>query len=158
MGRQDTFDVLGKMACQNGIHHMKGRMQNSAMEYRVTDGSTDLAWKSDVLTVELKSVLIENNPRPPGATSNTVILHTYGVEFYALHLLIAIGDAPRIRALSVPFQNGPQYYCDLVSMSAVCNENIVEANIDLATTSRFTAARCEYRDVCLCEFGRKIKY
>ncbi|KAJ6108378.1 hypothetical protein N7523_009701 [Penicillium sp. IBT 18751x] len=94
-------------------------MRNSAMEYRVTDGTTDLAWKSDALIGEPKSVLIENNPRSPGTNSNTVILHTYGVEFYALHLLIAQGDAPRIRALSVPFQNGPQYHCDLVSIPVV---------------------------------------
>lgn len=117
--RQDMLNVLNKMACQNGIHHMEGRMRNSAMEYRLTDGTTDLAWKSDAFIGEPKSVLIENNPRPPGTNSNTVILHTYGVEFYALHLLIAIGDAPRIRALSVPFKNGPQYHCDLVSIPVV---------------------------------------
>jgi biotin carboxylase len=117
--RQDMLNILGKIASQNGIHHMEGRMRNSAMEYRVTDGTTDLAWKSDALIGEPKSVLIENNPRPPGTNSNTVILHTYGVEFYALHLLIALGDAPRIRALSVPFRNGSQYHCDLVSIPVV---------------------------------------
>lgn len=94
MGRQDVIHVLGKMACQNGIHHMEGRMRNSAMEYRVTDGTTDLAWKSDVLIVEPKSVLIENNPRPPGTTSNTVILHTYHLLHPSSHGLIKITNMP----------------------------------------------------------------
>jgi biotin carboxylase len=117
--QEGMLDVLRKLGCQNGIHHMEGRLRNSAMEYIVTEGSIDLAWKPERTVTAPESVLIENNPRPPGTNSNSVILHTYGIEFYAVHLLIALGDAARVRALSVPFTNGAQYHCDLVSIPVV---------------------------------------
>jgi len=117
--KEGMLHVLRKLDCQNGIHHMEGRLRNSAMEYVVTRRSIDLAWKLERTVAAPESVLIENNPRPPGTNSNSVILHTYGIEFYAVHLLIALGDAARVRSLSVPFANGAQYHCDLVSIPVV---------------------------------------
>lgn len=155
--RESMLGVLRKLNCQNGIHHMEGRMRNSAMEYRVTDGSTDLSWKSEALLVDPQSVLIENNPRPPGTNSNSVILHTYGVEFYAVHLLIAIGDAARTRALSVPFETGPQYHCDLVSIPVMRGGIFAsrDATADLFERSPYLEAFVK-KSGCYFSYGEEV--
>ena len=155
--RESMLDVLRKLNCQNGIHHMEGRMRNSAMEYRVTDGSTDLAWRSGALLADPQSILIENNPRPPGTNSNSVILHTYGVEFYAVHLLIALGDGARTQALSVPFRTGPQYHCDLVSIPVERGGIFAsdDATVDLFERSPYLEGLVK-KSGCYFDYGEEV--
>ncbi len=109
--------ILSKLGCHNGIFHMEARMCNSSMEYRVFGDHFDLAPRLHH-TGTPGCMILENNCRPPGSNSNAAILHTYGVDFFAIHLLIALGDHARARALSQPFAAGPQHHCDLVSIPA----------------------------------------
>jgi hypothetical protein len=44
--------------------------------------------------------------------------HTYGVSYYSIALLNALGDKQRILSLSRPFVGGPQYYMQLLFISA----------------------------------------
>ena len=81
------------------------------MHYIDADGILDLQYKPDSpVTEKLDVVLIEINPRLPGSALKPAIKATYGVDYDVLHLLIAIGDIHRARALSAPFSNGPQFW------------------------------------------------
>lgn len=150
--KDKMLDVLRQLDCRNGIHHMEGRMRNSAMEYRVSAGGIDLAWTTEDSLAGPEAVLIENNPRPPGTNSNSVILHTYGIDFYAVHLLIALGDAARTQALSTSFLRGSQYHCDLVSIPVVKGGIFAssDATADLFETSPHLKTLVKK---CGCYFG-----
>lgn len=40
---------------------------------------------------------------------SSATLLTYGVDYYVIHILGALGDLDRCRALSIPFSHGPQW-------------------------------------------------
>ncbi|KAF2722907.1 glutathione synthetase ATP-binding domain-like protein [Polychaeton citri CBS 116435] len=108
--------VLSKLGVRSGVFHMEARLRNSSMEYRITNGTQDLYRTEGKFPSGTQCILIENNCRPAGTNSNTGVLHTYGIEFHAIHMLIALGDSPRIQALSTPYLAGPQYHLDLISI------------------------------------------
>lgn len=111
--KESLLRILSKLGCRNGVFHMEARMRRSSMEYRISCGMIDLAYKADSPSTDISAVLIENNCRPPNMVCTSATAHTYGVDYYALHHLIALGDGARVRALAVPFLAGPQYHCDI---------------------------------------------
>ncbi|KAK5120442.1 hypothetical protein LTR85_006381 [Meristemomyces frigidus] len=134
--------ILSKLGARNGVFHMEARMRSSSMEYRVKGGrQMDLARKAERSSCGPECVLIENNPRPPGTNSNAVIARTYGVDFYALQWLIALGDGQRVRALSVPYLAGAQYHCDLVSIPATKGGMFASRDATGDLLERFTELR-----------------
>jgi biotin carboxylase len=112
--RNSMVRLLTKLGVQNGVFHMEARMRNSSMEYRLHNDVVDLVRKPDVVRrLPTEALLIESNCRPPSIACTSSTAHTYGVDFYALHHLIALGDEARVKALTAPFLAGPQYHCDL---------------------------------------------
>ncbi|KAI4209021.1 MAG: hypothetical protein LQ349_009584, partial [Xanthoria aureola] len=112
--------TLHRIGLRNGIYHVEARVENSTMEYRRNlDGCFDLESKADTdrPTAEPKAVLIEINPRLPGSMVKAAVLRTYGVDYDALSLLLAIGDKERAVALSQPFRAGPQYWSSALFIS-----------------------------------------
>ena len=58
--------------------------------------------------------MIEVNPRPPGYFGLHASLWTFGVDYYAMHVLGCIADKQRYRSFASPFVNGPQHASALV--------------------------------------------
>lgn len=123
---RDAFHhSLRRLGLTHGVFHIEGRIQNSSMEFRVngtqiqdlavrrSDGG-DRSSTSDHLNPPPSAWLLDLNPRPPGMTASLAPGTTYGIDYYALSLLIALRDTERVHALSQPFQRGPQYWCVMV--------------------------------------------
>ncbi|EFE38887.1 hypothetical protein TRV_06406 [Trichophyton verrucosum HKI 0517] len=113
------LDTLLKLGLKNGIMHLEGRVENSSVEYTSMDGALELT------PVDGKSInrkpnpwLIEINPRPPGMTASQITESTYGIEYWAIAVLSAVGDKARVRALSQPFKHGAQYTSVMVFVPA----------------------------------------
>ncbi|KAK4458657.1 hypothetical protein QBC42DRAFT_349460 [Cladorrhinum samala] len=123
-------DILVNMGFRTGVFHVEARMINSATEYRdVGDGLVDLVGKqqnhqhSSIPSPECK--LIEINARPPGYRVTVPSRHTYGVDYFAAHMLAAAGDHGRLRMVASPFDHqvdgrtpGAQYWSRLVYVPA----------------------------------------
>ncbi len=62
--------------------------------------------------------LIEINGRAPGWMNSYAAEHVYGIDFYALSMLSALGDKCRMKALSQPFLNGASYSYEIGEIQA----------------------------------------
>lgn len=110
--RQALLDRILHMGFRSGVFHVEARVRNSAMKYARENGIVDLRYDatSDEQRQPKPSVfLIEINARPPGYYGLMSLAWTYGVDYFALHVLHALGDEVRMRVLSQPFMRGPQY-------------------------------------------------
>lgn len=107
---------LQRMGFSDGFYHLEARVENSRMHYTVDirTGVLDLTERDRPPTGAPSAWLIEVNPRPPGIQASAAVKHTYGVDYFALALLFALGDKERVRQLSHPFLQGPQYWCEMV--------------------------------------------
>ena len=96
---------------RTGVYHVEARVGNSSKQYRRADDGlldlTDLPANSPQLK-EPNVVLMEVNPRLPGAMCLAAVRSTYGIDYTALHLLLSVRDDERAKALSLPFASGPQ--------------------------------------------------
>lgn len=106
---------------RTGVFHCEARVRNSGYAYRASQegGAVDLVPEPTATTDDGEQVdvyLHEINARPPGYLETIAVLLAYGVDYYALRLLMAIGgdEAPRLRALSQPFLDGPQFHLSLL--------------------------------------------
>jgi len=155
----------------DGVMHLEGRMENSSLEYRVgSNGVTDLYEKiidSLASTQGCPSPtpwLIEINPRPPGMKGIQIIESTYGIDYWGLDMLLALGqDKERIRALSQPFKNGPQYASVMVFIPAdypvECHEIFDSDDIcDELFVRRPELRQNVSRSGCLAKRGQKIPH
>ncbi|KAL9042600.1 MAG: hypothetical protein Q9214_003729 [Letrouitia sp. 1 TL-2023] len=103
--------LLRDIGLRNGIYHVEARVNKSRMQYVNTDGILDLQYKLEFsITEKIDVVLIEVNPRLPGAAVKPAVNATYGISYDALHLLISIGNLQRAKALSEPFSKGAQFW------------------------------------------------
>lgn len=100
-------DSVVRMGFLTGVFHCEARVKNSAAKYVEVDGKVDLVVEeegfSDFRDVEPSVFMIEVNPRPPGYFPLHATTWTYGVDYYAIHVLRCIMDEKRFRALAVPF-------------------------------------------------------
>jgi biotin carboxylase len=108
---------------RNAVLHIEAKLRNSSCYYAKDsdgDGLIDLQLKPlPAPTTKPKDVfLLEINPRAPGWQVVEATAHTYGVSYYSLALLNALGDKQRILSLSKPFVGGPQYHMQLLWISA----------------------------------------
>ncbi|THY19407.1 glutathione synthetase ATP-binding domain-like protein [Aureobasidium pullulans] len=116
--RNSFLDTLLKMGLKDGIMHLEGRVDRSSVDYEMENGILDLHPRKSAGSEPASAWLIEINPRPLGMTGSQIVESTYGVDYWGLALLIAVQDRSRVRALSHPFKNGPQYHCIMVFIPA----------------------------------------
>ena len=86
---------LLKLGFRNGVFHVEARVKNSKMTYAVTDNGTELVPRPtqqiEASEPAAPSVfLVEINPRPPGHQVGNAVEYTYGIDYFALHLLAAL--------------------------------------------------------------------
>ncbi|KAK0737727.1 ATP-grasp domain-containing protein [Schizothecium vesticola] len=119
--REQLLRSVVAQGFKTGVFHCEARVRNSRYAYRANqeDGIVDLvpdaaATESNGEPVDV--YLHEINARPPGWLETAAVLLAYGVDYYALRMLTAIGDdeAARIRALSKPFLDGPQFHLSVL--------------------------------------------
>lgn len=128
---RDTLrDLLVRAGFRTGVFHVEARVVHSACEYRdVGGGVVDLARKDGGgadTGDKVACKLIEINARPPGYRVSVPSRHTYGVDFFAAHMLAAVGDHERLRLTARPFDHhvgegrtrGAQYWSRLVYVPA----------------------------------------
>jgi biotin carboxylase len=114
MLRDSLCQSLLRLGFQSGVYHLEARVKDSEMEYVVKDDIMDLEYRPTPSKAVPSSWLIEINPRPPGIQASDAVESTYGVDYVGLGLLFPLNDKERAKALSHPFANGPQYWCEMV--------------------------------------------
>ena len=112
--RDSLHESLLRVGFQDGIYHLEARVEHSSMEYVTKDNVLDLSERSIPLKGAPSAWLIEINPRPPGIQASDASKHTYGVDYWGLGLLFALQERQRVKQLSHPFAQGPQYWCEMV--------------------------------------------
>ncbi|KAI4155019.1 MAG: hypothetical protein LQ340_001275 [Diploschistes diacapsis] len=114
--RDSLHKSLLRLGFSSGFFHLEARLKNSDMEYMRSNGVLELDYRldSEPSKAPIESWLIEINPRPPGIQASDAVEGTYGVDYVGLGLLFPLNDLDRARALSQPFFNGPQYWCEVV--------------------------------------------
>lgn len=114
MARDFLHQYLIEMGFRSGVFHVEARIQNSRMRYQYVNGTLDLHDRMEMRLMGKPSVfLLEVNARCPNMVCTYATAKTYGVNYYAMHLLLAMKDNERLRALSQPYSNGPQYNCEI---------------------------------------------
>ncbi|KAK3953743.1 hypothetical protein QBC32DRAFT_386870 [Pseudoneurospora amorphoporcata] len=107
--KQTLHQILLKMGFHTGIYHLEARVVNSKYEYRtIAPGVVDLVPRPPYdfpLPGRPECKLVEINARPPGYRVSVPSRHTYGVDYFAIRMLAALGDKERLRAVSVPFSH-----------------------------------------------------
>jgi hypothetical protein len=116
--RDSLLQSLLRLGFTSGMYHLEARVQHSTMEYHVLRNNImDLSHRRRPQRppeADPKAWLIEINPRPPGIQTSDATACTYGIDYWGLGLLFPLGDTERVKALSVPFASGPQYWCEIV--------------------------------------------
>jgi hypothetical protein len=111
--RDSLHRSILRQGFQSGIFHCEARVRNSRVHYiRGEDGLVDLESKLEIPNEGVSVYLLENNPRTPGYLETVAVDLTYGVDYYGLRLLLALGASQnsRLRALSKPYMNGAQFH------------------------------------------------
>ncbi|KXS95017.1 hypothetical protein AC579_9310 [Pseudocercospora musae] len=127
--RDSIVKTLLQLGFRYGIFHCEARIADSTYEWRITDsGSPVLRLRSDSCNKSPSCFLMDCNIRPPGLNSSDVVETTWGVDYWALLIAIPLRDEQRIRALAQPYRSGPQYFADMIFVSAAfdaaCKEGI----------------------------------
>ncbi|KAF2185755.1 hypothetical protein K469DRAFT_687610 [Zopfia rhizophila CBS 207.26] len=116
--RDQMRQSMLRQGFRSGVFHCEGRVRNSRVKYAVKDGNVvDLTpTNGDGSHEEPQVYLHEINARPPGYLESVAVLFAYGIDYYALRMLMALGPAEnaRVRALSQSFLNGPQFHLSLM--------------------------------------------
>ncbi|KAL2841447.1 ATP-grasp domain-containing protein [Aspergillus pseudoustus] len=126
--RESLHKSLVRLGLTTGIFHLEARVQNSSVEYgpvlspasssspsfEPEDNIIDLIPRDIPPTAPPSTWLIEINPRPPGIQETAAVENTYGIDYWAIGLLASLRDHARLRSLSYPFAQGPQYHSEMV--------------------------------------------
>ncbi|KAF2019958.1 hypothetical protein BU24DRAFT_365726, partial [Aaosphaeria arxii CBS 175.79] len=119
MLRESLTKSISRLGFRSGIFHCEARVRDSRTQYqRDDDGIVDLHVADHVEgTSSPTCYLHEVNARSPGYINCVAALLAYGVDYYAVRLLLSLGsrENDRVRLLSQPFLNGkPQYVLGVV--------------------------------------------
>ena len=109
--------LVDNLGFQTGVFHVEARVCGSNMQYAEEDGIIDLRQKTHSQSISPSIFILEVNARCPGVAGVYPTTCTYGVDFAALWLLSATGDAWRLRALSQSFTDCALVWCDLVPIT-----------------------------------------
>jgi hypothetical protein len=112
--RDSLHQSLLRVGFRNGFYHVEARMENSSMKYSTKYNVLDLNESPVPARGAPSTWLIEINPRPPGIQESAAVTHTYGIDYWGIALLFPLEEYERIKQLSYPFVQGPQYWCEMV--------------------------------------------
>ncbi|PKS09318.1 hypothetical protein jhhlp_003932 [Lomentospora prolificans] len=114
--KEQLLQSMLRQGFRSGLFHCEARVRNSTMMYREIDGIIDLIQRPDPPRGEPQIYLHEVNARPAGYLESVAVLLTYGVDYYALRMLLSLGppEYPRFRALAQPFRRGPQFHLSVM--------------------------------------------
>ncbi|KAI1768679.1 ATP-grasp domain-containing protein [Hypoxylon sp. FL1150] len=136
--RDSLHSILLKLGFRSGMFHLEARVKDSTMEYKLDGDYVDLKpLSSDVSRqegncgsiVRPSCWLIEINRRPPGIQASKAIFGAYGIDYIGLGLLIPLQDHERVKALSLPFRDGPQYWSEVVFIASERGGKIASGNV-----------------------------
>ncbi|KAI9039797.1 ATP-grasp domain-containing protein [Aspergillus affinis] len=104
-------ECILRMGFRSGVFHCEARVRDSSMHYVQNSQSAIIDLEPNPATIGRRAsvFLLEINARAPGYVGLYASGWTYGVDFWALHILHCIGDEARFRALSRPFASGAQH-------------------------------------------------
>ena len=116
--RSSLQNLLKDMNLRNGIYHLECRIRNSNMHYTVENEILDLRPHGRTPAGNPTPFLLEINQRPPGNGGLQGTAHCYGIDYTALHMVAALGETERFRALSQPFRGGALHTVDSLFINA----------------------------------------
>lgn len=110
---------ISNLGFHSGIFHCEARVRNSRARYQQTAGRlVDLRVVEPVVPNQKPSCYLhEVNARSPGYINCVAALLAYGIDYYAVRLLLSLGprENQRVRILAQPFLgNKPQYTLGVV--------------------------------------------
>jgi biotin carboxylase len=113
--RNSLHRSIMRQGFQSGVFHCEARVRYSRVRYATQDGVLDLEQKLEHPTHEISVYLHEINARPPGYLETAAVSMTYGLDYFAIRLLLSLGpeENSRVRALAQPFLNGPQFHLSI---------------------------------------------
>ncbi|KAE9979840.1 hypothetical protein BLS_009393 [Venturia inaequalis] len=116
--RESIKKSILRQGFQSGVFHCEARVRNSRVHYSIVDGILDLQPKSDPPNHEISAYLHEINARPPGYLETAAVSMAYGLDYFAIRLLLSLGteENTRVRALAQPFLNGAQFHLSVTIM------------------------------------------
>jgi hypothetical protein len=110
--RESLRKSIARSGFKAGVFHCEARVKGSRAVYRPRKDNGILDLHEEPKQGEASCYLHEVNARPPGYINCVAALLAYGVDYYAIRLLLALGEEgkERIKALAQPFAGGkPQY-------------------------------------------------
>lgn len=114
MIRDHIHASIMRQGFHSGAYHCEGRVRDSAVEFRLNPSTEhfDLVPAAAKGAEKPSVYLVENNARPAGYMVSRLTAITYGVDYYALQMLFALGpeEEDRFRGLAMPFRDGAQYH------------------------------------------------
>jgi glutathione synthase/RimK-type ligase-like ATP-grasp enzyme len=112
--REQIHASILRQGFKSGVFHCEGRVRDSAVEFRPnpSTGHMELVPVSTRSPQKPSAYLIENNARTPGYMVSSLARLTYGIDYFAIQMLCALGpeEIDRFKAMATPFRNGAQYY------------------------------------------------
>ncbi|OQD81419.1 hypothetical protein PENANT_c027G01889 [Penicillium antarcticum] len=88
--KSSLTQTLLKMGFRNGVYHLEARVKDSKKTYTDTGRGMELADNTVQSSTTNPSVfLIEINPRLPGHQESFAVEYTYGIDYFALQMLLA---------------------------------------------------------------------
>jgi glutathione synthase/RimK-type ligase-like ATP-grasp enzyme len=118
--KENIVRSIKRQGFRSGVFHCEARVRNSSMRYTEKDGGiVDLVQtKQEAEEGDIEVYLHEVNARPPGYLESVAVLLAYGVDYYALRLLLALPSTEettyRLRALSQSFKRGSQFHLSIM--------------------------------------------
>ncbi|PQE28704.1 ATP-grasp superfamily protein [Rutstroemia sp. NJR-2017a WRK4] len=112
--REQIHASILRQGFKSGVFHCEGRVRDSAVEFRTNTSTGHMELVSVVTGSPQRpsAYLIENNARTPGYMVSSLARLTYGIDYFAIQMLCALGpeEIARFKAMATPFRNGAQYY------------------------------------------------
>ncbi|KAI1362560.1 hypothetical protein F5Y08DRAFT_329987 [Xylaria arbuscula] len=174
--RTAVEDTIQRLGFKNGVMHVEARISQSRLSYQSADGLVDLKpRKKDARIVQdvageiqenldvPSAWIIEINPRPPGLFASQTPGSVYGIDYWAVSLLLGTGDKHRASVLSQPFAAGAQNHTVLVMIRAEFDpacEGIFDSDDVCADLLKRHPELRQYigRNGCLLKRGQKIPH
>ncbi|KAF8418619.1 hypothetical protein EV426DRAFT_554227 [Tirmania nivea] len=104
----ETTSHLLKLGFSHGVFHCEARMQESGYTYQFDrEGWPHLRRNHNGNELKAVVAMIEINARAPGCLVSAAKAYAYGIDYFAIQLMSAIGDEERFGALSVPYLKSP---------------------------------------------------